>query len=151
MAAARRTTTARKPRSTAAKPPTTSRGKPTAAVVPPPLLDEDGHLVPLVLDVPVDEQAPVERVALFSIGGVEYTAPVHIPRGLGLRIIRTNLRRGDDQAAVQMLEEVLGLEGFEALTAHLDQVSDVVADAQLKQVFAAVRHLALGAVEIPKG
>jgi hypothetical protein len=134
-ASAQRRTT-RKPATTA---PARRRGKQA-------LVDDAEGITPLVLtSTPDTEREPEERVVLFSIDGVDYDVPKVIPPALGLRVIRTARWRSEDQAAVELLIEVIGDEAFEALTSFRDLKSEHIA-----HVFGAVRKLAMGAVEAPK-
>lgn len=61
----------------------------------------------------------VERIALFSIDGVEYTIPKKVRTDVQLKFMRLN-RENPDDAAAWLLETVLGTEAYGALESYPD-------------------------------
>jgi hypothetical protein len=103
-----------------------------------------GDFEPLQFTTP-DTPAEVERVVIAYLDEYPLTMPATVPPNVGLKIIRTSRRSGDEAAMMQMLEEVLGAEGYE----RLENWSALTVD-NLIDLFKVVQKVALGALEVPK-
>ena len=75
----------------------------------------------------------------------ELTMPAVVPPNVGLKVMRTSRKAGDEAAMLQMLEEVLGPEGYE----HLENWSALTVE-NLIDLFKVVQTVAMGALEVPK-
>lgn len=95
---------------------------------------------------PAAERAPDERVVLFSLDDQEFTIPKKFPVGLGLKVIRTMRRRGQEVAMAELLEEVIGEDAYEALVNYPDLSND-----DIEHLMQIVNKLALGSLDGPKG
>ncbi len=93
-----------------------------------------------------EDREPVERVVLFSLDDKDYTIPRKFPVNLGLRVIRTMRKRGQEIAMAELLEEVIGEDAYEALVNYPDITNDDV--TRLMEI---VNALALGSLDGPKG
>lgn len=120
---------------TAAKKRTT-KPKPTPAVA------EDFEPVRLT-SKPADT---VERIVLFYVDDTEYSIPKQVGRNHGLRYLRTMRRQGEALAAQELLEVLIGEDGYTAL---MD--CDDLTDEQLDQIMNRLRDMALGEVEDEAG
>lgn len=99
---------------------------------------------PLRLESAV-EQAEPERVVIAYLDDYELTMPTAIPPNVSLKVIRTARQSGDGVAMMQMLEEVLGPEGYDRLANWPSLTSE-----NLEKLFAVVQHVAMGPLETPK-
>lgn len=108
-------------------------------------LTQDVEPLRLVTKRPED-RAPEERVELFSIDDTSYTIPKKFPVGLGLKVIRTARRSGQEIAMAELLEEVIGSDAYDALVNYKD-----LEDEHLERLMNIVNQLALGSLEGPKG
>lgn len=99
------------------------------------------------LDAHREEAASLsdERVEVFTLDGVTYSAPAKPPANLGLRFLDFREEHGDDAAIQWLLRVMLGDEGWEAL-----RDCEFLEPVQLLAVFQACAELALGALEDPK-
>lgn len=88
------------------------------------------------------EPKPVEMVTLFTIDDVEYGMPAAIRPNTALKYLRMTRTQGADIAAAWLLEEVLGVDAYEALMGH-----DDLEPEQLDQVMAIVEQHVLGQKE----
>lgn len=103
-----------------------------------------GDFEPLQFTSP-DTPAEQERVVIAYIDDYPLTMPAEISPNVGLKIMRTSRRSGDEAAMMQMLEEVLGEEGYE----RLENWSALTVD-NLIDLFKVVQKVAMGALEVPK-
>jgi hypothetical protein len=94
----------------------------------------------------VDEKP--ETVELFRINGKSYTAPAKPGMGIALRQMKSirDFKRGDQmavaEAEVQLLIDLVGEEGYEALCGFKDLTPD-----QYQQVIRAAMRLVMGQTE----
>lgn len=86
--------------------------------------------------------APVEMVDLFHLDGVTYQIPAKPRVNVALRYLRTAKRDGETVATSELLEALLGVDGFEALTNYDELTPD-----QFAQIVAAAQKVTLGALE----
>lgn len=103
-----------------------------------------GEFEPLQFTTP-DTPAESERVVIAYLDEYALTMPATVPPNVGLKIMRTSRRSGDEAAMMQMLEEVLGAEGYE----RLENWSALTVD-NLIDLFKVVQKVAVGALEVPK-
>jgi len=95
---------------------------------------------PVVLVTGSAPEAP--SVELFSLDGVSYTIPAKPRVNLALRYLWHAKQYGEDRAAAELLESLLGAEGFEALMNYDDLTGD-----QFEAIMAAATKYTLGALE----
>ncbi len=119
------------------KPRTPAKPKPQPVI-------QTGDFEPLQFTSPT-EAPEAERVVIAYLDDYELTMPAQVPPNVGLKVIRTSRRKGDEVARMQMLEEVLGEEGYE----RLENWSALTVD-NLIDLFKVVQKVALGALEVPK-
>lgn len=91
----------------------------------------------------VDE---TETVPLFVLDGKTYTIPAKPKANITLKYLRNIRTMGEDIAAGELLEGLLGSEGYEALMNHDDLTMD-----QFQQVMLAAQKHVLGAIEEAQG
>lgn len=101
---------------------------------PEPITDEDG------------EEIPPARVDLFSIDGTTYTMEGGLNASLSLRYLHAVRVVGLMAATDWLLEEALGVEGYEALVGWRHITAEQVAT-----VVAAIKREAFGEVDTPAG
>ncbi|MEU1088968.1 hypothetical protein ABZ401_19395 [Streptomyces sp. NPDC005892] len=121
---------------TATKKRTTTKPKVTT-----PRVAEDFEPVRLT-----SKPADVDRIVLFYVDDTEYSIPQHVGRNHGLRYLRTMRRQGEALAAQELLEVLIGEDGYQAL---MD--CDDLTDEQLDQIMNRLRDMALGEVEDEEG
>ena len=80
-----------------------------------------------------------ERVALFIIDDVEYTVLKKPRPNIGLKYMRVLKEQGQEIAIAGLLEDMLGREGYVALTECED-----LTEEEFEAVMALVQKLALG-------
>lgn len=104
-------------------------------------------LVPVVLPAP-DENATVEveMVTLFSIGDDEYQIPKTPSAMVGMRYLRNVREKGDDYAAAELMTELLGEDGFNALCDYPN-----LPDEQLEAIMKAAQKHVMGSLEKIRG
>lgn len=102
---------------------------------PAPALDEDGN--------PIDE--PIEREDLFSLNGVMYRVDKNPRRGIVLEYLKIAREQGPRIAVGWLLEEMLGTDGYLALSRYQGLTED-----QLSAVTKIAVDIAMGALEDPK-
>ncbi len=90
-----------------------------------------------------DEPDPIE---LFSLDGVSYTIPAKPRANLALRYLYEAKSIGTDYAATNLLEALVGTDGYQALMNYDDLTGD-----QLQEVLDAAQKITLGTLESPKG
>ncbi|MER7814548.1 hypothetical protein [Streptomyces sp. NPDC096153] len=100
---------------------------------------------PVRLSSKQSEPKAEDRVVLFYVDDEPYTVPKRIGRNHGLRYLRTARRQGEPIAAQELLETLIGEDGYEAL-----MNCDDLEDDQLDQIMNRLRDEALGAVEEEK-
>lgn len=104
----------------------------------------DVETSPVVLEAP--DEVDTRRVTLFVLGGTDYTIPAKPRINVALKYLRVARKEGEAIAAAGLLEDLLGAEGFEALT-DWDDLTPEQFEAVIE---AAVKHT-LGALEAVKG
>jgi len=87
----------------------------------------------------------VETIELFSIDGVSYTIPNKARVNVGLKYMKLMREQSPTAADAWLLEELVGKEGFEALTGYDDLSAEI-----LEQIVAAAAKVVLGELETPK-
>lgn len=107
-----------------------------------PVIDD----APLELVTSKDDGSEAARVRLFSIDGVDYTIPAKPRVNIALKYLWHAKQFGEDRAAAEMLEALLGSDGFEALVNY-----DDLEPAQLQQIMQLAAKHTLGALEATKG
>lgn len=90
--------------------------------------------------------ADTDRIVLFYVDDDEYSIPKRIGRNHGLRYLQTMRKQGEALAAQELLEILIGEDGYEAL-----MNCDDLEDAQLDQIMTRLRDMALGEVEEQEG
>lgn len=93
-----------------------------------------------------EDRAPEERVVLFSLDDREFTIPRKFPIGLGLKVIRTMRKRGNEIGMAELLEEVIGADAYDALVNYPD-----LENGDIERLMEIVTSLALGSLDGPKG
>jgi len=87
-----------------------------------------GSARPIELFSEERQAAAEKRVPLFTIDGVEYSMPAEPPAFVVLAYLKTVREKGDDVAAYELLENMLGEEAYEALrNCKTATVSDLAA------------------------
>lgn len=86
--------------------------------------------------------APADRIVLFYVDDEEYSIPKKIGRNHGLRYLRTMRLQGEALAAQELLEALIGEDGYKAL-----MECDDLEDEQLDKIMTRLRDMALGEVE----
>lgn len=89
--------------------------------------------------------APPEMVDLFEVDGVMYQVPRKPSASIGLQYLDAAESLGTQAANLFILREMLGQEGYKALS-----TCKTLDDDQLQWVVETVQGLALGTVEAPK-
>lgn len=89
---------------------------------------------------------PATRIVLFYVDDEEYSIPKRVGRNHGLRYLRTSRKQGEALAAQELLEVLIGEDGYEAL-----MNCDDLKDEQLDQIMTRLRDMALGEVEDEEG
>jgi hypothetical protein len=92
-----------------------------------------------------EELPEPERTTIAYLDDYALTMPTEVPPNVTLRIMRTARRRGDDAAMIEMLEEVIGEEGFDRLVNHQGLTTENLVD-----LFEVVQRGAMGRFETPK-
>lgn len=116
----------------------------TPAKKPQPVIQSTGDFEPLHL-TSTTEPAEAARVTIAYLDDYELTMPAEVPPHVSLKVMRTARKQGDGIAMMQMLEEVLGPEGYDRLANWESLTSD-----NLAALFQVVQHVAMGALETPK-
>jgi hypothetical protein len=83
-----------------------------------------------------------DTVVLFELDGREYRVPAEPRAAVALRYLRNVRRKTTDYAAATLLEELLGVDGFDALCEY-----DQLKPEQFKGILAAAQKLTMGAFE----
>ena len=83
-----------------------------------------------------------DTVTLFELDGREYRVPARPRATIALRYLRAVRTGGTESGAAQLLTDLLGVDGFDALCDY-----DDLQPEQLKQIMDAAQRLALGSVE----
>ncbi len=116
--------------------PTASKRKPSTRVSP---VDEGVE----VIELPASTASAVtDRVVLFKIDGREYSVPATPRAVIGIRYLRNLRRQGQDFAAAALLEELLGVDGLDALCDYDDLTTE-----QFKSIMSSAQKLVMGAME----
>ncbi|MFD9223818.1 hypothetical protein ACFWDI_28395 [Streptomyces sp. NPDC060064] len=85
---------------------------------------------------------PADRIVLFYVDDQEYSIPKRVGRNHGLRYLRTMRKQGEALAAQELLEVLIGEDGYTALMECED-----LEDEQLDKIMTRLRDMALGEVE----
>jgi hypothetical protein len=125
---------------TATRTATARRAKPAPA----PAVEEDAGYEPVRLTSKPETEK--DRVVLFYVDGEPYSIPKKIGRNYGLRYLQTARKQGEALAAQELLEVLIGEDGYQAL---MD--CDGLEDEALEQIMDQLRDGALGAVEEESG
>lgn len=99
----------------------------------------------VALTTPTD-QGPAESVELFSIDGVAYSIPSKPRVNIALKYLWHAKQYGEDRAAAELLEALLGQSGFEALVNY-----DALSPEEFTAILEAATKHTLGALEEVKG
>lgn len=83
-----------------------------------------------------------DMVVLFELDGREYRVPARPRAAVALRYLRAVRDKGTEGGAAQLLTDLLGQDGFDALCDY-----DDLTGAQMKAIMEAAQELTLGAVE----
>lgn len=83
-----------------------------------------------------------DTVVLFELDGREYRVPSRPRAVVALRYLRAVRTGGTEAGAAQLLTDLIGQDGFDALCEYED-----LQPAQLKSIMEAAQRLSLGAVE----
>lgn len=83
-----------------------------------------------------------DTVVLFELDGREYRVPSRPRAVIALRYLRAVKKGGTELGAAQLLTDLLGVDGFDALCDYED-----LQPAQLKDIMSAAQKLTLGSVE----
>jgi hypothetical protein len=89
---------------------------------------------------------PSPNVELFSLDGVPYTIPAKPRVNLALRYLWHAKQYGEDRAAAELLESLLGADGFEVLVNYDDLTTE-----QFDAIMTAATKYTLGALEDTTG
>jgi hypothetical protein len=92
------------------------------------------------------EAPPEERVPLFYIDDVEYTAPKQFTASFALRYVNVVVNRGIDAGVAWLLENGLSPGGYQALLTH-----DQLEPEQLAVIVSHLQEMVAGAMDVPKG
>lgn len=85
------------------------------------------------------ELAAAERIPLFSIDGTVYSVPKQIDGGSLLRYLDDAAERGGEAAIANLLREMVGDDGYEALVSFKG-----LKPGQLEELFDKVEEYAMG-------
>lgn len=83
-----------------------------------------------------------DTVVLFELDGREYRVPARPRAVVALRYLRAVRKGGTEAGAAQLLTDLLGVDGFDALCEYEDLQPE-----QLKAIMDAAQKLTLGSVE----
>lgn len=89
-----------------------------------------------------EQQGEPEMVDLFTLNGKTYQIPKKPKVNVALKFLRNARTSGEALAADVLLEDLLGKEGYEALTGY-----DDLTQAQLEQVMFIAQKTVLGSLE----
>lgn len=99
-----------------------------------------------LIEITTDAPEFLEREPLFSIDGVTYTIPKVISGSTALTMLKVAREEGEGLALAWVMEEVLGTEAFNALSA-----CKTVTQAQIGAIMTVVRERAMAAMEAVQG
>jgi hypothetical protein len=116
--------------------PTRARSK-TAQV-----LEQDDADNRIVLPASTAASLSEDRVVLFELDGRAYDVPARPRAVIALRYLRAVRTGGTELAAAQLLTDLIGTDGFDALCDYED-----LTPTQFKAIMDAAQKLSLGAVE----
>lgn len=106
------------------------------------VLEQDEASNRIVLPPSTAKTLSENTVVLFELDEREYRVPAKPRAVIALRYLRAVRRGGTEAGAAQLLTDLIGVDGFDALCEYEDLES-----GQLKQIMEAAQKLALGAVE----
>lgn len=101
-------------------------------------------MIELTTDSP--DTAPPKMLDLFSIDGVTYQIPAKPRVNIALKYLWHARQYGEDRAAAELLESLLGPKGFQALVEY-----DDLKPEQFMSILAAAQTVTLGAMEAAQG
>jgi hypothetical protein len=104
---------------------------------------QDDEYEPLRLSS--DDTPEVERVVIAYLDDYELTMPKKVPPNIALKVMRVQRKEGEAPAMMQLLESVLGDEGFTKLVDWESLTED-----NLMDLFQVVQRVSMGAMETPK-
>jgi hypothetical protein len=122
----------------------TATARRAARPAPEPTVEDEAAFEPVRLTSKPEVED--DRVVLFYVDDEAYSIPKKIGRNYGLRYLRTARKQGEALAAQELLETLIGEEGYEAL---MD--CDGLEDEDLDRIMEQLRDGALGAVEEAPG
>lgn len=94
-----------------------------------------------------NEQAtPDAMIDLFSIDGVTYQIPAKPRVNIALKYLWHVRQYGEDRAAAELMEALLGAKGFQALVEY-----DDLSPEQFSQILSIAQQHVLGALEATRG
>lgn len=102
--------------------------------------DEADNRVVLPASTAAALDCPV--VVLFELDGREFTVPAKPRAVVSLRYLRAIKQGGQELAAAQLLTDLLGADGFNALCEYED-----LTPAQFKAILEAAQRLSIGSME----
>ncbi len=91
-------------------------------------------------------EQPDDEIELFSIDGVSYTIPAKPRVNVALKYLWHVRQYGEDRAAAELMESLLGPKGFQALVEYDDLTPD-----QFGQILTIAQQHVLGALESVRG
>jgi hypothetical protein len=92
------------------------------------------------------DTGPPEMVDLFSSDGTTYQIPAKPRVNIALRFLWHARQYGEDRAAAELLESLLGAKGFQALVEY-----DDLKPEQFMAIMGAAQKVTLGALEAAQG
>lgn len=98
------------------------------------------------LPAPSEQPAEVEMRDLFRIGETMYQVPAKPKVNVALRYLKNVREQGPDLAAAELMVEMLGEDGFNALAEYDDLTAD-----QFEQIQKLLQEHVLGAMEKNRG
>lgn len=104
---------------------------------------DGGPLVDLEEDA--YDEASVERVHMFTLGGVKYTAPKSVSASLAVEMLARTAEDGAEETMWWVFNEILGAEAVEALRSYKGLTM-----VHLGKIFAACEEIITGSFTDPK-
>ncbi|MDQ3760971.1 MAG: hypothetical protein M3460_04530 [Actinomycetota bacterium] len=93
-----------------------------------------------------EPDTPEDEIELFSIDGVAYTIPAKPRVNVALKYLWHVRQYGEDRAAAELMESLLGPKGFQALVEY-----DDLQPEQFGQILTIAQQHVLGALEGVRG
>jgi hypothetical protein len=95
--------------------------------------------------LPEETEVPEERVPLFYIGDREYSVVKRPGVNIALQYLHLTRTKGETIAQDFLLEELLGVEGYEALRNY-----NALKPEQFERIVEVANELTMGSLEAPK-